>query len=185
MILGKSEIPKTLKECLRPNQEAMELREWAERIKGWGVIVFFILCFIGFVVSIMAGKSSISSQMNEFMGDTSTFDWASFFGSLFAWVIYAVIECCAYNVLVLLINSLASIIENTKITANVALYKSQLEETQKKDSMIVKEPIKVKEKKVEVSNENVVKEGMIVCPVCGTEQESNRSRCFECGIMFS
>lgn len=51
-----------------------------------------------------------------------TFDFEIFIPLLLETALYAFIEYCTYHVLALLISSLASIVQHTKITANIALY---------------------------------------------------------------
>ena len=51
-----------------------------------------------------------------------TFDFEIFIPLLLETALYAFLEYCAYHILALLIGALASIVQNTKISANVALY---------------------------------------------------------------
>ena len=118
MFTGKSkkQIPKTLSECVSPDATATNLHYWSEKLENWGQILFVILIIIGIISTIVDTVNM--SDVNEDMA------FATFLSSAITWALYAFIEYCAYHVLALLISALASITQNTIISANVALYES-------------------------------------------------------------
>ncbi len=85
----------------------------------------------------------------------TTFEWDIFVVSIIETALYAFIEYCVYYVLALLIASLASIVQHTKITANISLYTSAQAEGITED---YEEPME-EEKTVEKENDETVKTG--------------------------
>ena len=118
MFSGKSnkQIPKNLEECTSPDLTATNLHHWSEKLENWGQILFIILIVIGIISTII--DTINMADINEDMA------FATFLTSAITWALYAFIEYCTYHVLALLISALASITQNTIISANVALYES-------------------------------------------------------------
>lgn len=126
----KKTIPRTFEECYREDDVSSNLWLWGERIERFGKILLVILIIIGVVLAI---STSITEQQIEQEGYYYThtvtqknFDSKNFFGVLFDYAVYAFIDYCAYHALALLICALASIVQNTNISANIALFNSNV-----------------------------------------------------------
>lgn len=117
MFSGKTEktVPKNLSECITPDATTTNLHHWAERLENWGKILFFILIVVGIITTITDTITVANSPVEDSAVGT-------FISTAISWGLYAFIEYCAYHVLALLISALASITQNTIISANVALY---------------------------------------------------------------
>jgi len=114
MFLGNQEkkIPKNMDDCIKPDYVSTNLWCWCEWIEKWGKIVFWVLIVAEIILSL---EASIEHKK---------IDIEIFIPSLLEAALYAFLEYCAYHVLALLVGALASIVQNTKITANISLYTS-------------------------------------------------------------
>ena len=115
-------IPRTLADCIQPDGTVIHLHGWAERIESWGKTLFGILIVIGILITIVA--TIVAARVGDGMGFTV------FIISAISWGISAFIEYLAYHAIALLISALASITQNTAISANVALYEASKDEPQ-------------------------------------------------------
>lgn len=106
-------IPKTLNDCIVPDATVANLHFWAERLENWGNFLFRALIVIGIISTIM--EAVAAGDIDEAL------IFPTILTSAASWALYAFIEYCAYHVLALLISALASITQNTIISANVAL----------------------------------------------------------------
>jgi len=158
MFTGKSEkqIPETLSECTSPDATASNLHDWSGKLENWGKILFVILIIIGIISTIVDTVNM--ADINEDMA------FVTCITSAIIWALYAFIEYCAYHVLALLISALASITQNTIISANVALY----EASQKLDA-------------VQYVDHGPAPDGMWACKNCGTHNSLNYGQCKNCG----
>ena len=120
MKLSNTSIPKSLEECYEEDSISKELWQWSEWLKSWGLKVLGLLIVIGIISTI-----GDAVQMADIDEDLVIYTVIS---SIISWGLYAFIEFCAYNVLALLIAALASIVQNSKIAANVALYSTSKDE---------------------------------------------------------
>ena len=115
-------LPKTLSDCTKPDPTASNLHVWAERLEAWGKFAFISLIVIGSICSIVLGcvageAAYYDTQVVAFAG--------AFLGSAVFWAGVAFLEYCSYHAIALLVDSLACIVQNTNISANVALYTAQ------------------------------------------------------------
>ncbi len=125
MFSGKSkkQVPKTLDECVQPDRVSTNLWVWAERIEKIGVIVFVFLIVFGIINTISTGITTYREVDAIGIGDEAAVATVlAVFTSLFSTALYAFIEFCAYHAIALLIGALASIVQNTNVSANLALY---------------------------------------------------------------
>lgn len=115
MFSGKisKRIPKTLEECVQSDATVTNLHIWAERLESWGAVLCAVLIIIGVISTIIATVNM--ADVNEDL------IFSTCLTSIITWGLYAFIEYCVYHVLALLISALASITQNTIISANVAL----------------------------------------------------------------
>lgn len=117
----KKKIPKKIDNILKADNVTSNLWIWSQRLETFGKILFALILIFGFIFAIIAADGK------------KDFDTEIFFTLLLETGLYAFIEYCAYHVLALLIGALASIVQHTKITADVALlnYKNSNNETKK------------------------------------------------------
>lgn len=138
MFSGNQEkkIPKSFKDCYKTDGITKNLWLWCERLEKWGFILFWILIVIGIVDTIIAGINA--HQLIEQIGAETVEEireasaemgieiptvFEALVNNLLSWTLYSFLEYCAYHVLALLVGSLATIVQHTKITANISLYK--------------------------------------------------------------
>lgn len=132
----EKQIPKDLKDCYKTDSTTQNLWIWCERLETCGKILFWILIIGGLIFSISTSivEKEVIVEEATFWREAETelretFDFEIFIPLLFETALYSFIEYCAYHVLALLISSLASIVQHTKITANIALYNSAKSES--------------------------------------------------------
>lgn len=120
-------IPKNLDECTQNSAVSNNLWSWAARIETWGKVLFWILVVVGLISSIADSiafneVTKHSYYSGYYTDEKTTLAWDVFFTEILEWALYAFIEYCTYHVLALLIGALASLVQNTKISADVALF---------------------------------------------------------------
>ena len=178
-------IPRSLQECTYPNEAAYNLYAWAERLKAWGQKLLYVLLVIGLISSIIDAVNI--AEVNEDQAFTV------FLASAFSWALYAIIEFCAFHVLALLVNALATITQNTAVTANVALYESSLNHPYSvypSQQAVMQQPVA----KTQTTNMHgsvapypqahpaaPVAPDMWVCKNCGTKNKNAYGQCKKCG----
>ena len=170
MFSGKTskQIPATLNECTREDATVNNLHIWAARLETFGKILFWILIGAGVILalveSIQTEEVNIGSTYYPITKTITTFDFELFLTSIGQTALYAFIEYCSFHVLALLISALASITQNTIISANVALYQAA------KDSESNQE-----------LNQTAAPAGTWICKDCGTHNSLNYGQCKKCG----
>ena len=137
MFSGNQEkkIPRNFKGCYKTDSITQNLWLWCERLEKWGYILFWILIVIGVIDTIIAGINA--QQLIEQIGAETVEEireasaemgieiptvFEALVNNLLSWTLYSFLEYCAYHILALLVGSLATIVQHTKITANIALY---------------------------------------------------------------
>ena len=148
----KKHIPNDFKECYKTDSITENLWVWAERLEKWGGILFFILIIVGILDTVFSTITTTSDTVAIYVVSNALL-----------WGLYAFIEYCAYHVIALLVGSLATIVQNTKITANIALYNAAKNEPATKD--ITPAPIN---------------DGW-TCNSCGATNNKTDTRCKNCG----
>lgn len=122
-------IPKTLNECVESDKTSSMLMSWAKRVRRWGLVLLWLIGIFGIIDSISAGASTfldsaISSVFDG--GGSSIFSTVmSVISSLFSYALYIFIAYCVYTIIALILEGFASIVQNTAITANLALYNTK------------------------------------------------------------
>ena len=115
----EKKIPKNLKDCYKTDNVTKNLWIWSERLEKWGFRLCLFLGITGIISIINDGvKLSLESK--------TVFEVV--INGIIRWFFYCFLEYCSYHILALLAGSLASIVQHTKITANIALYNSAKEE---------------------------------------------------------
>lgn len=111
----KKEIPTDLSQCVQGSPVASNLWVWAKRLETLGKVLFWLILIFGLIET--AGMiDTVKSTRAE---EAQVFDLV--FSQIVKYTFSAFIEYCAYHVLALLIGSLASIVQNSKVSADVAL----------------------------------------------------------------
>lgn len=115
----KKVIPKSIEKCFRKDKFSRTLWFWGKRIEKLGKILFFILIIKGVFLAV-----STSILKTRYFG--YQFNYLNFFGVLLNYLIYVLIEYCAYHALTLLICSLACIVRYMNISVRMALLNSSV-----------------------------------------------------------
>ena len=123
-------VPKSLDECRKMDKTTKLLLALSESVEKWGGIMLVFILLAGIVVAIINGI--VSAETIDEMGymsagdiKSTTFSAGVFLSTLSTWVIYAVVEYWAYNIIALIVDGLASIVYSNRITANVSLYNAK------------------------------------------------------------
>ena len=174
MLNSENKIPKSLKECYASDNVSNNLWCWSEWLEVWGSRFLVILIIIAIISTIAQAVqvADINEDLVSLTVITSTATWA----------LYAFIEYCIYHVLSLLIASLATIVQNTKITANVALYNVAKNEGLLSEKPENSAPVAVKQSTgYSLSNERTNTNGSWICKECGTKNDTSKLYCSDCG----
>ena len=189
-------VPESREECLKPTRLVQNLWVWAERVETWGIILMVIWILFGIFNAI--AESQVLVEYYSY--PKQEMNWGLFFLSLVETGIAAVAIYLAAHATALLIASLASIVHNTRTSADLEIYRmwrkdsaaeeikeesKDLQEAEKSEKVvnILKIP-KEQRQKDSVTPEQGA-DGKIICPVCKTEQRANRSVCYYCGTPFT
>ena len=167
-MFNKKDIPTSLKECYETDDVSRKLSQWADWLKIWGKRVLIILLIFGIFSTI---EDAIA--MADIDEDLVVLTIIS---SLASWGLYAFIEYCTYNAIALLVLALATIVQNTKITAYTTLYNASKSEPEKQSENIASTET------AETKSENIVKKEVKHswrCNSCGKMR--TESPCPNCG----
>ncbi len=115
--MEKKRIPKTIAECIEPNATVVELNNWANKIETWGNILFWFVAAIGAIVTVIVCVNA--SNWEDFL--------TSFLVLAFATVMCVIVEYGLFHFIALRLSALASITQNTAVSANVALFQAMKE----------------------------------------------------------
>ena len=105
-------IPSNLNECYKTDSITHNLWIWSERLEKWGVIFAVIIAILTLIMGIAAFEGT---------------DGVSIIVSIIAIPISAFLVYISFHITALLVGALASIVQHTKISANLALYNSAKE----------------------------------------------------------
>ncbi len=192
----EKKIPKNFKDCYKTDSISQNLWLWCERLETWGLRLCILLGIIGIIDIISNGieMSNLLKELNIDMNEIRTaaaeynIEIKSVFEvvveGIFDWVFYCFIEYCSYHILALLIGSLASIVQNTKITANLTLYNCAKIEGANVDyeEECEEEPKETVEKKKSVTKTNDIPSGFKKCAYCKELSPIETERC-SCGCL--
>ena len=174
----KKRIPKSLKECYQTDNVTNNLWLWCERLEKWGLRICIFLAAIG-IVTIIYNTIETVKFLDELGIDYFEITTGAaklgiksvpevLLENLFLWSLYCFLEYCAYHALALLIGSLASIVQHTKITSDIALYTAAKAEGVTDDDT---EPTSTEKAEcvsaVDTKSTSITKTGK--CEICGKE----------------
>lgn len=184
----EKKVPKNLKECYATDNTSQNLWLWCERLEGWGKFLFWFIIVSGLIMAIASSITvrEVTKGLYYTYTDTETaFNFAAFITTLVSTAIYAFVEYCVYHVLALLISSLATIVQNTRITANVTIYNAAKEE-----GILNEEPEKTTPSAPkqntgyslsELANKKTDGNDSWICKECGTKNDVGNLYCKDCG----
>lgn len=197
-------IPKDFKDCYKTDNVTNNLWIWCERIERWGFRICIALLIIG-LITIISNAVETAQLLEQYGLDLDelrefSIDYGVEVKSVFetviedttTWALYCFLEYCAYHTLALLVGSLATIVQNTKITANVSLYKYAIEnnilfenDDAEKEADKTENNTTAKNTSSQKQEYNPLYESESkVCPNCGKSQPAYRSLCFYCRSKF-
>ncbi len=199
MFSGHTEkkIPKDLESCYKLDAQddavTYNLWRWSEATEKIGKILFWFIVISGIAIAIYTSISTVEVTKGTYYTYTKTetkFDVELFITALLDTARYALIEYFAYHVIALLIASLATIVQHTKITANIALYNAaktynidEVENTT--DDMTDVEEVNEQENTEPVEQkkmfEEVIPTEKWVCQKCGASNSKHSMCCSTCG----
>lgn len=165
MLYSERRIPKSLKDCYATDYVSSNLWNWSNQLESWGRIILVILIIIGIISTI--GQAVLVAE------DNVDFVFLTVITSIATWTFYAFIEYCVYHVLSLLIASLATIVQNTRITANVAIYNAAKEEGNPNGETGYSSS--------KLDNERTSGSTLWICKECGTKNAVGNVYCVDCG----
>ncbi|MBR5239817.1 MAG: hypothetical protein IKW04_04500 [Clostridia bacterium] len=113
---SKHEIPKSVNDCVKPDPISVTLWEWSERVAKWGRALMVIIVVFGVIEGFVMSADNYSDRVPIFIA------------SVIRALISALITYLSYNVLSLLIASLASIVQNTRSHALLKEYELRSED---------------------------------------------------------
>ena len=122
--------PKTFKECVDKGPIEKEIWDWADRVQMIGEIILCLIITGGLFVSIVVGVEEEAANYYSKSPEV-TFNMGKSFVSLVIFTVCGLVEYCTYHVIALSLGAKASIVENTRISANIAMYKAAQEEQEK------------------------------------------------------
>lgn len=110
----RTNMPKSLDECIVPYPTTENLYRWAERLKSLGYVLCCILIVCG-----LFNAASIADTMRA-ASKEAVFN--ALLPIIIQWAIYVFIVYCVYHVLAVLFEALATTVQCKVITTKVALY---------------------------------------------------------------
>lgn len=168
-------IPNSLEECTHTGETVSNLYRFASQLEKWGTRLLIVLMIAGVIFTI-ANTVSLIDVNEELIIPT-------LISSVLSWSIYTAIAFFAYHILAMLIRALASITENTAITANVALWEASKKTIPAKDLPKKQQPDPTADQPAAPAAHTpseVHKDGSWSCPNCGQKNLSTRTTCWRC-----
>lgn len=180
--------PKSLEDCTKTDKVTDNLWIWASRIETFGEILLVLIVLYGIISAIVASVSDMHAT-------NSGFPVGTFLLRLLTGALWAFIEYCAYHVIALLVGSLASIVEHTRISARLLEYREL------KDN-VTTDPAEINKIETALTNNRKPGKDEWKCPNCGkinanyvgtcgcgtSKSESNnaptKKKCNACGRMI-
>lgn len=111
----KNAIATSIDECVKTGPVSEELWGWSMWCDKIGKILFWVMIIWGIITSIIVGIT-----VNKYGG--TKFSFNLFISELIQRIIYAWLEYIIYHIISILISSLATITQNTRVTAKLTEY---------------------------------------------------------------
>jgi hypothetical protein len=146
----------------------MELHTWATKIENLGHIFFVLIIIIG-IFSALFGAFLLAEDAATII--------STMIATAISWTIYACIEYFLYHILVLVLRALASITQNSSVTANIALLEASQNPNIPADPPVPEQPAEVKE-----APQSTLFQETWICASCGYENRGNHSYCVQCNV---
>ena len=124
----RMEVPKSVTEVLAPSSVSRNLWIWARRLEKWGQILFWLI-ILGGIVMMIVNKELYNEVITSRYDKETVFNWGALLNDILNIALYAFLEYCVYHVLALLISAAASVVQNTKVSADMALYQASAPQT--------------------------------------------------------
>ena len=121
----EKKIPINFKKCYETDNVAKNLWVWCERLETLGKVLFWILIISGVILALTSSITTTEVTHGiyyKYTTEETEFAVDIFISGLLSTTLYSFIEYCTYHILALLIGSLATIVQHTKISADIALY---------------------------------------------------------------
>jgi len=191
-------IPRSLGECMAKNPVSEALCAWAEGLKRWGKILLCVLVLIGIVEAVVSGM-----QMYDIDEEMA---FGAALSTLESYIWYAIIEFFTYKAIALLLTALANIVQNTTVTAKVALYNAAKQTANSAAPLAKAQEAAGEQKTVQAEKDNpvsaqaaaenseqkeempvqapevqITEDGNWICPGCKRKNLAARSDCWACG----
>lgn len=181
MSVFEKRIPRNLKECCQTNEVSERLFRWSQKIEILGGIFCFILCLVGIIATIW--QTYIAVEVTRIDEELIFITVVS---SLCKWGLYAIVEYVVYTAVYMLIDALASIVHNTTVSAQVAVYSASKNygETDEAPNTVQK-TAKSKEQSgyslSELAREKDDSQEFWYCTECGSKNYGKNQFCKDCG----
>ena len=157
--------PKTVTECYAVSRLSLKLLELGNDIKKYGKILCYCVIAFGVINALIsAGVIEVFSYEDAMM-ETG---FVMFLITLVTWGIYAFFVFLGYEILSMLLSAVATITQNSYVSANVALYEAFAKGTD--ESSVNYNPNKQADASAEW-----------VCKKCGTKNSPGVQMCKGCG----
>ena len=181
MCFEKREAPKTLNECTNGSKIA-------SRVAACGTI-YMILCLIAIIILVFAAfivGNSVSETQSSHYGDSTIAASTASYPLITIIIAIPSLALSAY-VIPAIFKGFAQIIENSQVTANLAMYtamKNEPDNTEKVFMNVMCITNDDPQDNSESSNSNTNNE-LTKCPKCGNSQPTNRKFCSYCGTKLN
>ena len=158
-------IPKSLDECKQIDDVSANLWAWAERIDTIGLVYSIIVALIAFIAILV------------------NYGFSYFLLALLAAPIVFIVSYAGFFAVSLILAALASITQNTCVSANVALYEASIDHPDQTTPQKAAPSVAFSApKKVSFQTENSqVSSGKWECKNCLTYNNAEHTHCKECG----
>lgn len=118
----QKKVPKTLNDCIKPDSTSKKLWDGAEKLEEWGYILFSFIIIYGIIITISTGITTYQTISIADEDNATLATLLSVLKSIFTFGLYAFIERCIFYAITLLVDALASIVQNTNVYTNLSLY---------------------------------------------------------------
>ncbi len=164
MFTGKQhkKVPQSIADCIAPDSLSLNLWRWCQRVETFGFVMMAVVIFLGFIQSIQAA-SAVQELETLYGKDKQSFDVWVFLLALLETAVKAFVTYCAFHCVALLLGAISSIVQNTRISADLALLNS------------------MSNPELSIDNEKNVAAKTWVCKNCKAVNSANSIFCTSCG----